>query len=82
MRRSDVEHAFIVQSSPLPSEWPTLSGAHISDVVSRSLHQVIEGIDQALATFDGGGWTVVSHSTLIANGSLIVNFLIRRPHAG
>jgi len=72
------EYGFLVQSSPLPDGFPKLVGDQPGQILGEHLSRLVEPLGRTMGTLDGGGWEAVSHSALIANGSLIVTFLIRR----
>jgi hypothetical protein len=70
------EYAFLVQTCELPES--AGSAADEALLIADKLASVGEPLQNSLATFDNGGWRVLSHHLLRTNGSLIVSFLVCR----
>jgi hypothetical protein len=43
------------------------------------LHELWEGIEEALPTPDGDDWEIVSHDLFFAGGRVVATYLLRRP---
>jgi hypothetical protein len=69
------EYAFLVQTCELPE---SASSADEALLIADKLASVGEPLQNSLASFDNGGWRVLSHHLLRTNGSLVVSFLICR----
>jgi hypothetical protein len=46
--------------------------------VQRVMGKIEHDLTQSIASLDGGGWLVVSHSVAIYNGLVIASFLLTR----
>lgn len=46
--------------------------------VQRVMGKIEHDLGQSLASLDGGGWVVVSHSVTVHNGLVIASFLLTR----
>jgi len=73
-----LEYAFFVQTCELPEDMVGASAEYRGRVIASKLSELAEPLHQSLEHFDNGGWKVLSHDLLQADGSLVVSFLICR----
>jgi hypothetical protein len=73
-----MEYAFLVQARDLPPGSAAISGGQQAELIAETLTELCEPLENSLESFDRGGWRILSHDLMQANGSLIVSFLICR----
>ena len=77
-RLSTMEYAFLVQTRTLPTRSPVESGDKQGEFIAETLMDLCAPLENSLDSLDSGGWRVLSHDVMQANGTLIVSFLICR----
>ena len=76
---TEYEYGFFTQAGPVSMEPAEMCcGGMLARRLGDALGPLTGGLMQSLATFDGGGWEVVSHNMILARDSVVLVFLIRR----
>jgi hypothetical protein len=74
-----MEYAFLVHTRDLPPDASAQSGRQQGELIAETLMELCAPLESGLESFDDGGWRVLSHDVMQANGSLVISFLICRP---
>ena len=73
-----MEYAFLVQTRALPHRSSPESGEKQGEFIAETLMELCAPLENTLGSLDSGGWRVLSHDVMQANGTLVVSFLICR----
>ena len=71
-----MEYGFLVQTCDLPAA--NAPGECRAEMIAEKLAGLNETLQRSLASFQAGGWRIVSHDLLQTNESLVITFVIGR----
>ena len=71
----DVNFQFVVQSQMIPDPIPV----NLAESLATGAPGLIVNVVNYLDSYDGGGWTILSHSQVVIGSQLVTTFLATRP---